>query len=87
MSISTTQMTPGGRIVIPEEICSELRLESGTRFLVIAEDSQITLKTLVDSDKKEFINSLKHISERAKKAGLTESDISAAVQQVRSKGS
>ena len=48
---------------------------------------KITLKTLVDSDKKEFINSLKHISERAKKAGLTESDISAAVQQVRSKGS
>ena len=56
-------------------------------FPRIAEDSQITLKTLVDSDKKEFINLLKHISERAKKAGLTESDISAAVQQVRSKRS
>lgn len=39
MSISTTQMAPGGRIVIPEEICSELRLEAGTRFLVIAEEN------------------------------------------------
>ena len=44
MSVSTTQMTAEGRIVIPEKIRSELRLEAGTHFLVIDEDSQIILK-------------------------------------------
>ena len=48
-TIATTKMTSKGQIVIPEEICSRLGLEAGSRFVVLGEDDVVILKSISSS--------------------------------------
>ena len=84
MSLSTTKMTSKGQVVIPEEIRSQLHLETGTRFLVIGEKDYIIFKTLTEPSKEEFSDLLEKISSQAREAGLQESDITDAIHRIRS---
>jgi len=84
MSLSTTKMTSKGQVVIPEEIRSQLHLEAGTRFLVIGEKDYVIFKTLTAPSKNEFSDLMDKVSKQAVEAGLKESDISDAIEKVRS---
>lgn len=83
MSIATTKMTSKGQVVIPEEIRDQLHLETGTKFLVMGEKDYVIFKTLKAPSKDEFSELLDKISTEARQAGLTESDIAAAIKESR----
>ena len=83
MSIATTKMTSKGQVVIPEEIRDQLHLETGTKFLVMGEKDYVIFKTLKAPSKDEFSGLLDKISTEARQAGLTESDIAAAIKESR----
>ena len=70
--------------MIPEEIRSQLHLEAGTRFLVIGEKDYVIFKTLTEPSKEEFSDLLEKVSKQARAAGLQKSDITEAIQKVRS---
>ncbi|WP_082160420.1 AbrB/MazE/SpoVT family DNA-binding domain-containing protein [Candidatus Coxiella mudrowiae] len=52
--LATTKMSSRGQIVIPEEIREQLGLETGTKFVVIAENDTVVLKTITPPSKKEL---------------------------------
>jgi len=43
---ATTKMSSKGQIVIPEEIRKQLKLKSGTQFMVLGQRDVVILKTL-----------------------------------------
>lgn len=50
--LATTKMSSRGQIVIPEEIREQLGLETGIKFVVIAENDTVVLKTITPPSKK-----------------------------------
>ena len=45
MAVETTKMSSRGQVVIPEEIRNRLGLKTGDRFLVIADNDVVILKS------------------------------------------
>ena len=83
--VSTTKMTSKGQIVIPEEIRKKLKLETGSRFIVLGEKDVVILKTIAPPSIEEFDTLLTKARQQAKAAGLKKSDISQAIKKVRGK--
>ena len=84
-TVSTTKMTSKGQIVIPEEIRKKLKLETGSRFIVLGEKDVVILKTIAPPSIEEFDTLLTKARQQAKAAGLKKSDISQAIKKVRGK--
>jgi AbrB family looped-hinge helix DNA binding protein len=81
--VSTTKLSSRGQVVIPEEIRRRLRLEPGTQFVVVGDADTVILKRIKAPSVKEFDALVSRARQAAKKAGLREEDIVAAIRRVR----
>lgn len=82
--IATTRLSSKGQIVIPEAIRRRLGLESGTEFVVLGEDGTVVLKVIDAPSMRDFDDIAARAREGARRAGLRQSDIAAAIRAVRS---
>lgn len=82
--IATTRLSSKGQIVIPEPIRRRLGLESGTEFVVLGEDGTVVLKVIDAPSMRDFDDIVARAREGARRAGLRQSDIAAAIRAVRS---
>jgi AbrB family looped-hinge helix DNA binding protein len=81
--VSTTKLSSRGQVVIPEEIRQRLGLETGAQFVVLGDADTVVLKRIQPPSLKEFDALLLRARKAAKKAGLQEKDIAAAIRRVR----
>ena len=81
--VSTTKLSSRGQVVIPEEIRQRLGLEEGDQFVVLGDADSVVLKRIQPPSLKEFDALLIRARKAAKKAGLQEKDIAAAIRRVR----
>lgn len=81
--VSTTKLSSRGQVVIPEEIRRRLDLKPGTQFVVVGDDDTIVLKRIEAPSRREFDALVSRARKAAKKAGLREDDIAAAIRRVR----
>ena len=82
--IATTKLSSKGQVVIPEPIRRRLGLEAGTEFVVLGEDGTVVLKVIDPLSMREFDGIVARAREDARRVGLRRSDISAAIEAVRS---
>lgn len=82
--LATTRLSSKGQIVIPEEIRQQMHLQTGDKFLVLAEDDVVVLKTISRSDN-EYHYLLKKARNAARKTGLTKVEVTAAIKKARKK--
>lgn len=83
--VATTKMSSKGQIVIPEEIRKRLGLQPGSQFVVIGEDDTVILKMVSAPDMNQFDELIGRARAQARKAGLKRSDISSAIEKIRSR--
>ena len=83
VSLSTTQLSTKGQVVIPEEIRVRLGLEPGRRFVVVAEEGVIILKTIDPPDLASLRGALARVRTQARKAGLRHADLEPAIKRAR----
>lgn len=81
--LSTTKLSSRGQVVIPEEIRRRLGLEPGAQFVVIGDADTVVLKRIQPPSPREFDALLSRARKAAKKAGLREEDIAAAIRRAR----
>ena len=82
-AVATTTMSSKGQVVIPEQIRKSLSLESGTQFIVLAEDDVVVLKMIAPPSAKEFDAVIKRARAQAKAAGMAPDAVRQAIQQPR----
>jgi AbrB family looped-hinge helix DNA binding protein len=80
---ATTTLSSKGQVVIPEEIRTQLGLEAGAQFVVIADRDVVIFKRLDPPSLKEFSTLVERARRVAKQTGLTRADVAAAVKKVR----
>lgn len=80
---ATTKMSSKGQVVIPEDIREQLHLKEGDQFVVIGQGDAVILKTITPPSMEEFKDLLKAARDSAKKAKLTQADLSNAIKKVR----
>jgi AbrB family looped-hinge helix DNA binding protein len=80
---ATTTLSSKGQVVIPEEIRTQLGLEAGAQFVVIADRDVVIFKRLDPPSLKEFSALVARARRVAKQTGLTRADVTAAVKKVR----
>ena len=76
-------MSSRGQVVIPEEIRNKLGLKTGDRFLVIADNDVVILKSLISPSLGDFDYLIREARKQARITGLKRSDIANAVAKVR----
>ena len=79
--LATTKMSSKGQVVIPEDIRKRLNLKTGSQFLVIGENDVVILKAISQPAMEEFDALITEARRQAKQAGLTRSDIGAAIKK------
>ena len=84
-NVATTKMSSKGQIVIPEEIRKRLGLQPGSQFVVIGEEDTVILKMITAPDMNQFDELIGRARAQARKAGLKKSDISSAIEKIRSR--
>ena len=80
---ATTKMSSKGQVVIPEDIRKRLKLKTGSQFVVMGENDVVILKAIKPPSMAEFDTLIAKARSRGKKAGLKQSDITAAVAKAR----
>jgi len=85
-NIATTKLSSKGQVVIPEEIRERLGLKPGTQFVVLGDRDTVILKTISAPAMEQFDDLIAESHRAAKKAGLRQADITAAVKKVRGQG-
>jgi len=80
---ATTKMSSKGQVVIPEDIRKRLKLKTGSQFVVMGENDVVILKTIKPPSMSEFDTLIASARSQAKKAGLRQSDITAAIAKAR----
>lgn len=83
--VVTTRLSSKGQVVIPEPVRERMRLEPGTRFVVVGGKDAIVLKPITAPSMREFDDILAEARKAARAAGLRPADISAAIRSVRSR--
>lgn len=83
--LSTTKLSSKGQIVIPEDIRDKIGLQTGTQFVVIADEDVVILKMIKQPDLKEFTALVAKARKVAKKAGLTKASLKQLIKEVRNK--
>lgn len=78
-------MSSKGQVVIPEQICEQLSLEAGSRFVVVGDKDVVILKRIAAPALSEFDDLIRQARSQARSAGLKKSDIGRAIQQARGK--
>ena len=77
--VTTTRMSSKGQVVIPEAVRRRLRLESGARFVVVAEDDVIILKVIEAPPVESFNSLIRKARHQARAAGMTTRAVSDAI--------
>jgi AbrB family looped-hinge helix DNA binding protein len=80
---ATTKMSSKGQVVIPEDIRKRLKLKAGSQFVVMGENDIVILKTIKPPSMAEFDSLIAKARSQGKKAGLKQSDITAAIAKAR----
>ncbi len=80
---ATTKMSSKGQVVIPEDIRKKLKLETGAQFVVMGEDDVVILKAIKPPSMSDFNTLIAKARNQGKKAGLKQSDITAAIAKAR----
>ena len=78
-----TALSSKGQVVLPKLIRDSMRIEPGTRLIVISDGSSIILKPVPMPDITEFRQLMDAASAWAKEVGMTEEDITSAIKTVR----
>ncbi len=84
-NLSTTKMSSKGQVVIPEDIRNRLNLKPGSRFVVVGDKDVVVLKTISPPTLDEFDDLIADARNKAKEVGFRQSDIIAAIKEVRGK--
>lgn len=82
-TLATTRLSSKGQVVIPEEIREQMGLHTGDRFVVLAEEGIVILKTIFPPEQSEYYSLVKKTRRAAKKAGITKSSVNAAIKKAR----
>jgi antitoxin PrlF len=80
---ATTTLSSKGQVVIPEEISERLGLKAGAQFVVVADRDVVIFKVLDPPALGEFAPLVARARQAAKRSGLRQADITAAVSKVR----
>ena len=83
LSLSTTQLSSKGQVVIPEEIRTRLGLKPGDRFVVVGQRGVVIFKSIDAPDLEEFDALVAKARRQARKAALRRSHIVSAVRRAR----
>ena len=83
--LDVTRLSSKGQIVLPQGIRTKLHLQEGERFFVIGERDTVILKVIERPVLERAKKLLKESRAWAKKVGLKQSDVDAAVKRVRSR--
>jgi AbrB family looped-hinge helix DNA binding protein len=81
--VTTTKMSSKGQVVIPEEIRDRLGLKAGSQFVVVGDKDTVILKALSPLSMKEFDDLIAEARKQARRVGMRQSDINAAVAAAR----
>ena len=81
--VATARMSSKGQVVIPEDIRKRLGLTAGSQFVVIGEDDVVIMKTITRPSMRDFDSLTKKARKQARAAGMTRSDVSRAIAEVR----
>ena len=82
---ATTRMSSRGQVVIPEAIRTRLGLEPGVEFVVLGEGDTVVLKPISVPSMREFDDVVARARRAARRVGLKQSDVGAAIEVVRSR--
>jgi AbrB family looped-hinge helix DNA binding protein len=83
VNAATTKMSSKGQVVIPEDIRKRLKLKTGSQFVVMGENDVVILKTIKPPSMAGFDKLITKARIQGKKAGLKQSDITAAIAKAR----
>lgn len=83
--LATTRLSSKGQIVIPEEIREQMGLHTGDRFVVLAEEGVVILKTISPPEQSEYYSLVKKTRRAVKAAGVTKASVTAAIKKARKK--
>jgi AbrB family looped-hinge helix DNA binding protein len=83
--LATTKMSSKGQVVIPENIRKQLKLKSGSQFVVVGNKDVVILKAISPPSMADFDTLIAEARRQARQAGLKQSDIVAAIAKVRGK--
>ena len=83
MITEVTAVSSKGQVVLPKAVRDALSLDAGSKLIVVTDGDNILLKPIIAPDIREFDFLLKESQKWAKDVGMTEDDISDAIQSVR----
>jgi len=78
-------MSSKGQVVIPEAVRNKLGLTAGSQFVVVGENDVVIMKTITRPSMRDFDSLVKKARRQARSAGMTRSDVSKAVADIRGK--
>ena len=81
----TIYFTVKGQVVIPEDIRERLGLIAGTEFVVLAQGDVVILRAITPPSAEEFDAQIAVARKAARRAGLTRSDVAAAIAKARTR--
>ena len=84
-AVDITRLSSKGQIVVPRAVREALGLETGAKFIVLADADTIILKRIQEPSLAEFRRMANKAEERAREAGLTPEDVEAVVERARRK--
>ena len=80
-----TAVSSKGQVVLPKAIREKLQIEPGVKLMVFSDGVSIVLKPIPEPDISEFKKLMETASSWAAEVGMTEDDITTAIQTVRSR--
>lgn len=84
-SFEVTKLSSKGQVVLPQTIRTKLDLDEGMKFIVLAQGDTVILKKISLPTLAHAKRLLAASQAWAKKVGLKQSDIKAAIRRVRAK--
>jgi len=84
-SLATTRLSSKGQVVIPEEIRKNLKLTTGSQFVVLGEGDVVILKMVTPPSMKDFDELISRARKQAKQVGMKKADIQASIKKARGK--
>ena len=84
-ALATARMSSKGQVVIPEAVRNKLGLTAGSQFVVVGENDVVIMKTITRPSMRDFDSLVKKARRQARSAGMTRSDVSRAVADIRGK--
>jgi AbrB family looped-hinge helix DNA binding protein len=84
MQIELTRISGKGQVVIPSSLRRDMGIKKSDQFMVFGEAGTVILKKIeTPAIKKTFDEISKPLQKAAKQVGLTKSDVSIAIKDVR----